>query len=91
MHSHCDANSSSYRLQTFEIASPAIPYSMGGGTPHKNFLFFRFLKTNIANITKMLQKSATEISPVPLSSKFHGESESDNQNIDLYRKTIQND
>ena len=23
--------------------------------------------------------------------KFHGESESDNQNIDLYRKTIKND
>ena len=61
---------------------------MGGGTPHKNFVFFRFSKTNIANITKMLQKSATEISPVPLSSKFYGESESDNQNIDLYRKTI---
>ena len=36
----------------------------------------------------MLQKSATEISPVPLSSKFYGEFESDNQNIDLYRKTI---
>ena len=34
------------------------------------------------------QKSATEISPVPLSSKFYGEFESDNQNIDLYRKTI---
>ena len=34
------------------------------------------------------QKSATEISPVPLSSKFYGESESDNQNIDLYRKII---
>ena len=34
------------------------------------------------------QKSATEISPVPLSSKFYGESESDNQNIDLYRKNM---
>ena len=33
------------------------------------------------------QKSATEISPVPLSSKFYGEFESDNQNIDLSRKT----
>ena len=61
---------------------------MGGGTPYKNLLFSRFLKTNIANITKNLQKSATEISPVPLSSKFYGESESDNQNIDLYRKII---
>ena len=34
------------------------------------------------------QKSATEISPVPLSSKFYGEFESDNQNIDLYRKIM---
>ena len=36
----------------------------------------------------LVQKSATEISPVPLSSKFYGESESDNQNIDLYRKIM---
>ena len=34
------------------------------------------------------QKSATEISPVPLSSKFYGEFEFDNQNNDLYRKTM---
>ena len=61
---------------------------MGGGTPHKNLLFSKFLKKNIAKITKMLQKSATQISPVPLSSKFYGESESVNQNIDLYRKIM---
>ena len=36
----------------------------------------------------LAQKTATEISPVPLSSKFYGESESDNQNIDLYRKIM---
>ena len=39
----------------------------------------------------LAQKSATEISPVPLSLKFYGESESVNQNIDLYTKTIKND
>ena len=61
---------------------------MGGGTPHKNLLFFKFLQRNIAKITKMLQKSTTEISPAPLSSKFCGESESDNQNIDLYKKSL---
>ena len=36
----------------------------------------------------LVKKSATEISPVPLSSKFYGESESVNQNIDLYTKII---
>ena len=35
-----------------------------------------------------LKKSYKSISPVPVDSKFYGEFDSDNQDIDLYSKTI---
>ena len=35
-----------------------------------------------------IEKTIKSISAVPIGSKFYGEFESDNQNIDLYRKTM---
>ena len=58
----CNANSSSYLLQTFEIVSTATLCSMGGGTPHKTMLFLKFWQEKYINITKNAQNWATEIS-----------------------------
>ena len=40
---------------------------------------------------KDYKKQLNSISPVPFNSKFYGETESVNQKIDLYRKTIKHE
>ena len=45
-----------------------------------------FDTTNTPKSSNILKNHKKSISPVPIDSKFYGENESDNQNIDLYKK-----